>query len=146
MCLTEAVEILSTSVLKLTIDSSVVTLLTETDLVTYEQSEIMSVSAVEYVGDTLTFTGTGFPTTGYTAFVAFAGVNATTVTVVNETSVTAEFTEIGLAATTAIPELYFQSTTDTFNYIWATNKVSITKLLVLTSSTSELSCSFAGGC
>jgi hypothetical protein len=146
MCLTEAVDILSTSVLKLTLDSSVLDLLTETALASYEQSEIMTVSTVEYDADILTFTGTGFPTSGYTAYAAFDGVNATTVTVDSETSVTAEFTVIGLAATTGIPELYFQSTTDTFNYIWAHNNVSISKPLNVTSSSSQLSCSFAGGC
>jgi hypothetical protein len=106
----------------------------------------MSVSLVEYDGNTLTFTGTGFPTSGYTSLSSFAGVNATTVTVVNETLITAEFTDIGLAATTAIPELYFQSETDTFNYNWAYNIIEITKPLTVTSSSSELSCSFAGGC
>jgi hypothetical protein len=116
-------------------------------LTTYEQSEIISVTAVEHTGTVMTFTGSGFPTAGYIGHATFAGVNATTVTIVSETSVEADFSEIGIAATTAIPELYFQSIADTHNHDWANlNELTITKPLSVTSSTASLSCSYAGGC
>ena len=55
----------------------------------------------------MTFTGIGFPVSGYTAHASFNSVNATSVQIMSDTEVQAYFSSYGVAATTGIPELYF---------------------------------------
>lgn len=104
----------------------------------------------------MVITGTAFFTSGYTASVAFMGVNATSVVIDSATQVTATWTggvplnsKTDLDRDTKRTNLYFQ--VDNSRVIQrAKNTRTAVKNFVntfaLTSSTSGLSCSFNGGC
>ena len=94
----------------------------------------------------MTFTGTGFFTSGHTPIVKIGTFPASSVNVVSATSCTATFDKgVPVSATAITPEVIFNDTaTGVFYYAQQTQ--TITKTLDVTASTSGLSCSFAGGC
>lgn len=98
------------------------------------------------VSNTIVFSGTNFFTSGYTGHASYSGVEADVVTIDSATQATAVWT-LGLPPTGAdeIPQLWFNETSsDVLHY--ASQSGTLAKTLSITSSTSGLQCSFAGGC
>jgi hypothetical protein len=65
-CLTVTGDVVDTDLLNLVSAGGQVSPI-DAAAVVYSQSETMTVTAVDLVSDTIVFTGTGFPTSGYTA-------------------------------------------------------------------------------
>ena len=116
----------------------------EADVV-FTQGFDISVGGAELSGNQITFNGLGFPTSDYTARAVFNGLEASTVDIVSSVQVVATWDTTGLPAATDIPVLQFVSTIGDFS-MFAINAVELTKELELVSTSSDLSCSFAGGC
>lgn len=106
---------------------------------------------------TITFTGTNFFTTGYEAKASFNSLLADIVTVTDATTVVAKWNKgVPVVSGETVPQLKFVKTTgrrlltggegDSPLTHFATNTVSLTNPLSITSSTTALECSFAGGC
>ena len=145
-CLTTAVEIT---------DSDEVTLLydnTHFDPVdaantAYTQTAFMFVTEAETLLDEIHFTGAGFLTSGYTAAGSFLGVESTTFTINDDTSVALKWDAAGLPiATSEQPLLWFVSDADGSILYPSNAAAGLTVALAVSGSTSSLSCSFAGGC
>jgi hypothetical protein len=96
----------------------------------------------------IVFTGTDFFTADFTAGASFGGVDADSVTVDSATQATATW-NLGLPVVTAatVPVLSFKSTVagSTLTH-FASITADVTNALSISSSTSGLSCSYAGGC
>ncbi len=109
-----------------------------------------AVSAVSLSTDTtqVTFTGTNFLTSGYTGLATYNGVDSTSVVISSSTSVVATFAfGLPLSSTGLVPTLFFNLSTSSVIGHYASNTQTLTNALALTtSSSSALSCSFAGGC
>ena len=107
----------------------------------------------------LAFVGTDFPTEGYTAVAIILGVESSSATINDATSITATFDHgIPILSTEAAPSLRFVPSdarirrrlvalTDSDEQLIAfQTDILITNALSVTDSTSGLSCSFQGGC
>ena len=106
---------------------------------------------------TITFTGTGFFTTGYDGSASFNGIWADTVTITDATTVVAKWNKgVPTVAADAAPQLRFTkkaggrrlltATTDSPLQHYATNDKKLGNTLAVTGSSSGVECSFAGGC
>ena len=116
--------------------------------VVYSQSETMTVTAVEHSANSIVFTGTGFPTTGYTASGSYNSVTSSTFEVTSETSATIIFAEGGVPiGTDLVATIWFTSDSDSsILYPTMADTILLTVELVIESSTTDLTCSFNGGC
>ena len=132
---------------------------TNTAKCNYEQTTtgFPDVSAVaKSDSSTIAFTGTGFFTAGYDAKASFGGHEATAVVVASATSATATFAKgIPTVSAAEAPKLWFVKTTrrralaavaDTKETHYASNTQTLDNALAVTTSSTGLSCSFAGGC
>ena len=99
--------------------------------------------------NSITFTGSNFPTSGYNTKAKFSGVEADSVTIISETTAIATWNlAVPITNTATIPELRFESQTNSGSALIANpNIVSLTNPLTISSSNAaSLTCSFAGGC
>lgn len=113
--------------------------------VTYQQTSSFNVDSVTSSGNQITFTGTGFPTADHIGRVTLEGVAADAVTITSATEVTASFSSTGIPATTSVPELVFETTTNNYQHTAVVSSVAtFTKVQDVTSSTG-ISSSFNGG-
>lgn len=117
---------------------------------TFEQQLATSpqVTGASMSGSTISFVGTGFPTSGYTASGTFKAAQGQGV-VHGSTSADVTFPGgIPIAAAAAIPKLVFTSTTDGSQLVAYSNAtaVELANPLSVRDSTASLACSFAGGC
>lgn len=166
-CLTKAVEINSSDSLQLSMASGAYACgntLTASDC-QYEQLNDVSptVTSVTLNSSTeIAFVGTNFPTSDYDAVVIILGVESSSATINDDTSITATFDHgIPVSSTTAVPSLRFLPTSTTSSrrrrlialtdsdeqlIAFQATEISITNALSVTDSTSGLSCSFQGGC
>ena len=113
----------------------------------YSQTEMMTVTAAHVIGNDIEFIGINFPKSDYQAYASFGGIEVKA-TVYNEQTVMANWDATGIAAAVdGVPSLYFVHSSDQYTH-FATMlaDVKITKDLSVSSSTTGLSCSFAGGC
>lgn len=94
----------------------------------------------------ITLTGTNLELSGFSAAVTFSGIAADSVTVSSSTSVSASWSSgVPLTSTTSIsPVLYYTSSTSNETH-WASVTYTATNTIT-TTSISQVSCSFAGGC
>lgn len=146
-CLTNAIEVAEGAVITVVV-VEITQLLSHvaTDAI-YSQTESITVTAADLSSNTITFTGTGFPISDYTAFATFAGLTATSVTIVSAVSVIASWDVTGVPGVTEAPVLYFEYTDGTYShYASIDSSVSISKTLDVSATTDSLVCSFAGGC
>ena len=116
--------------------------------VVYAQTESMTVTAVELATNTIVFTGTGFPTSGYTANGEFNSVSTSTFVVTSETSATLTFADGGVPTGADLPAtIWFTSDADgSILYPTMADTVLLTVELTIESSTTDLTCSYNGGC
>jgi hypothetical protein len=133
---------------------------TDTSKCNYEQSTtgpFAVISAVSKTDDsTITFTGTGLPTSGCLAKASFGGHEATNVVVNGATSATATFAKgVPAVAAAESPKLWFEKTlrrralatiADTPETHFASNTQTLANPLTVAGSSSGLTCSYAGGC
>lgn len=104
-CLTNPIAFTTSTALILTLNN---TAIASTVTASYSQSVLYPVTSSTLSGETITFTGSNFPTDGsYIASATFGGVAASTVTVVDSTSVEATWTTTGIAAASEAPVLIF---------------------------------------
>ena len=97
-------------------------------------------------GNTITFTGTNFPTTA-TVLGTYGGVTATSGTSTDTSAVLTFGAGIPVSSTAIAPTLYFKNADSTqVSANTPTTPVTIANPLTIGSSTAGLSCSFAGGC
>jgi hypothetical protein len=98
------------------------------------------------VSNQIVFTGTDFYTSNYLANASYGGAFADTVTIDSATQATATWT-YGLPplGVDTIPSLWFNETGTKVRH-YANISSSLLKRLTVSSATSGLSCSFAGGC
>jgi len=100
--------------------------------------------------NSITFTGTDFFETEYATTVEFGGVKADNVTVESATSIIAKWTKgVPVVANATAPILFFVklNTTDDMSVIhFASGQINITNALDITAASTDLSCSFSGGC
>jgi hypothetical protein len=108
----------------------------------------MTVTAVEHSENSIVFTGTGFPTTGYTASGSYNSVTSSTFEVTSETSATIIFAEGGVPiGADLVAKIWFTSNSDSsILYPTMADTILLTVELVIESSTTDLTCSFNGGC
>jgi len=80
--------------------------------------------------------GSGFPTSGYTPYASFGGVNATTVTITDANNVVANWDNTGIPGITASPSLFFQSNDNllTGQYAKVASSATISKTLSVTAT------------
>lgn len=108
-----------------------------------------SVSSTTLSSDKLqiSFIGTNFFTSGYTASVSYGGVVADSVSITSASSAVAVYNlGVPLQGTGAKPVLSFVSTSSSETH-WASSTASnLINSLSITSSSSGLQCSFSGGC
>jgi hypothetical protein len=96
---------------------------------------------------TITFTGTGFYTSGYTALSSYSGIDADTVTVVSANEVKAVWNlGVPVQAADTKPLLSFKKDADTILFASHSETAILKNALSLTGSSTGLTCSFAGGC
>ena len=98
--------------------------------------------------DTIEFTGTSFDfSSDYTPSAEFSGIPADSVTVNSATSTTATFTLGVPFATNVAPALSFKKSGSSEKVFAIVDRAtSLTNALSVSSSTTGLTCSFAGGC
>ena len=155
-CLTKAGEILKSNALKLkTSKASTACANSVVTACDFEQLTAGSptVSGVTVAtSTTVAVVGTNFPTSGYTASVTFKGVESTSATITDATTITATFVNgvpfSAVAAATTIrfaPSSRRMLSSDS-NFLQAAGTGMITNAVVVSASTSDLSCSFQGGC
>lgn len=100
--------------------------------------------------NSITFTGTDFFETEYATTVEFGGVKADNVTVESTTSIIAKWTKgVPVVANATAPILFFEklNTTDDMSVIhFASGQINISNALDITAASTDLSCSFSGGC
>ena len=92
------------------------------------------------------FTGINFFTTGYTASVAYLGVQADSVTVTSSSAAYATFALGVPATTTAITPTLFFTNSATKEAHWAAYVPTLTNTYIASNTASTVSCSFGGGC
>ena len=106
---------------------------------------------------TITFTGNNFLMTGYDAKASFNSLWADEVTVIDATSAIAKWNKgVPVVSSETVPQLKFVKTSgrrilaegqsDSPLAHFASNSATLTNPLSITQSSSELECSFAGGC
>ena len=97
-------------------------------------------------GNTITFTGTNFPTSA-TVLGTYGGVTATSGTSTGTSAVLTFSSGIPVSTTAIVPTLYFKNADNTqVSANPPTVPVTIANPATVGSSTTGLSCSFAGGC
>jgi len=99
--------------------------------------------------NSITFTGSSFPTSGYNSKAKFNGVEADSVIVDSATTTIATWNlGVPITNTAAVPELRFESQTNLGSALIANpNTITLKNELTISSSNAaSLSCSFAGGC
>lgn len=103
-------------------------------------------SLLNPVSNKISFVGTNFFTTGYLANASYGGAFADQVTIDSATQVTATWT-YGLPPLNVdeVPSLWFNQTGTKVRH-YAKTSATLKKSLTVTSATSGLQCSFAGGC
>ena len=108
-----------------------------------------STTAATLSADSITFTGSNFPTSGHNTKALFSGVQADSVTVSSPTTAVATW-NLGVPITSAatVPELRFENQTNLGTALIADpNNFSVTNSLTISlSNAATLNCSFAGGC
>jgi len=116
--------------------------------VTYTQTEDIVVTAAEASENTITFTGSGFPTSGFTGRATVNGFAADSVTIDSETSATASWSTTGIPATETLPSLTFINSGSVAYELTAaaSSSVLFSKTLEIISTSSGVECSFSGGC
>ena len=105
-------------------------------------------TAASVSGNTISFVGIGFPTSGYSASGTFKSTQGQGV-VHDSTSADVTFPGgIPIAATSSVPTLVFTSTADGTQLLAYSDAtaVALTNPLSVRGSTASLACSFAGGC
>lgn len=123
---------------------------TDMNLCKYKQVEGGSfpvvTSLLNPVSNKISFVGTNFFTTGYLANASYGGAFADQVTIDSATQVTATWT-FGLPPLNVdeVPSLWFNQTGSKVRH-YAKTSATLKKSLTVTSATSGLQCSFAGGC
>jgi hypothetical protein len=149
-CVTKAITITSGTIISVKINSTITSCSnSDTSKCAYSTSTSMPiVSSAVISTDTITFTGTNFMTSGYTIVGSYNGVASTTGTVTSSTSASVTFAKgVPVSSTALIPTLFFADTTSSVNGHYASITQTLTNSLALTATTSSsLSCSFAGGC
>jgi hypothetical protein len=94
----------------------------------------------------VTFTGTNFFTSGYTASVSMGNVKASTIVISSATSVIATWTNgVPIVETASIPVVEFDEISSG-TLIYAVNSQTLANAIIIAGSSSDLTCSFAGGC
>ena len=98
----------------------------------------------------ITFAGSGFFETGYSPVVQFGGVDADNVTVTSGTQVVAKWIKgVPVVPNATAPIISFekQNTTDAMSVVhYAYGQINIANALEITAATTDLACSFNGGC
>jgi hypothetical protein len=84
--------------------------------------------------------------TELTATATINGVSSDSVSVISETEAVASFGTYGIPATTEVPDLHFTHSDGYDLYASIDAAASFEKVIDVTSSSSSLECSFAGGC
>jgi len=99
---------------------------------------------------TIQITGTDFFESGYQTSVEFGGVKADDVTVESATSIVAKWIKgVPVVANATAPILFFEklNTTDNMSVThFASGQINISNALEITAASSDLTCSFSGGC
>jgi hypothetical protein len=99
---------------------------------------------------TIQFTGTDFFESGYLNTVEFGGVKADNVTIESATSIVAKWIKgVPVVVNATAPILFFEKldTTDQMSVVhYASGQVNISNALEITAASTDLTCSFNGGC
>ena len=115
--------------------------------VMYSQSADITFDVADALSGQIEFMGAGFPTSGYTARAFFNGVEADTVAIISSSSAVASWTSTGLAAVTATPQLEFVAEDLSYSmFAQPADGLTVTQTLNVVGSSSDMSCSYAGGC
>jgi hypothetical protein len=155
-CRTVAGDIPAASVIKVLVNSDAPAeecANTDTNACKFEQtdSEMPVISNAEISSASeITFTGTSFFETGYNPVVEFGGVTADNITVVSDSSIVAKWIKgVPVVVNATAPILSFEklNTTDDMSVIhFASGQINITNALNIIGATTDLACSFSGGC
>lgn len=146
-CHTNAIEISEASVISVIVDS----VTQETSFIAsdaiYSQATMYTVNTASIDSNTITLTGS-FPADGsFTGHVSFGGIQASSVTIINDASVEAVWEYYGIPSVTETPVVYFESTAESYRHFAIVDAAAtVTKDLAIVSTTTDLMCSFAGGC
>jgi len=148
-CTTNQITIGSGNVLDVAVGDTLYNCMSvSTDCEFATSSSMPSVSGITPSGDysTLTFTGTNFLDSGYTATAYYAGVASSSV-VLTSTSAVATFSHgIPLSDDALLPDLLFISDSTSEGH-YAQNVHTLTNAISVSGGTSAtISCSYAGGC
>lgn len=115
---------------------------------TQTQTGYPNITAVAKTAGTMTFTGTGFFSTGYNVTAKLSGVPADSVTVAGDgLSAVATFNK-GVPVTTSPqkPKLYFTVQSNGTQFHSNIGNVTVNNTILITGASANLQCSFAGGC
>lgn len=118
----------------------------------YEQvstASLPKVTSVVKSADKIVFSGSNFLTSNFKALTALAGVNADSVSIDSDSQVTATFTKgVPPLSKDSIPELKFETTETAKKSLTHYSVISstVTNALAITSTSTDLTCSYAGGC
>jgi len=113
-----------------------------------------TISAISVTdASTVSVTGTGFPTSGYTCSIIFKGVESSSATISSATAITATFSKgVPLSSAAADPIIRFTPSSRRMlgagaNFLEAAiGAVKLTNAVSVTASTTGLQCSYQGGC
>ena len=154
-CRTNPVTIPADSEIKILVDSSApaeVCANTDTAQCKFEQTNSsmpVITNATIASASTIQITGTDFFESGYQTTVEFGGVVADNVTV-SKTSIVAKWTKgVPVVANATAPIVSFEklNTTDLMSVThFASGKINIANALEITAATTDMTCSFNGGC
>jgi hypothetical protein len=146
-CHTDAIEIADASVISVVVDS----VAQETSFVAsdaiYSQTTLYTVSTATIDFNAITLNG-GFPADGsFTGHVSLGGIEASSVTITNDASLMAVWENYGIPSVTEEPVVYFENIAESYrHYAIVDAAASVSKNLEVVSTTTDLMCSFAGGC
>lgn len=113
----------------------------------FSQEISMYSDNVTLAGTNIIFEGANFPTSvDFTGHCTINGVAADSVSVSNSSYASCSFGTTGVPAVSVLPVLYFQHTNGYQMHTYLNSTVTFSKTQTVTSSTSGLQCSFAGGC